>query len=61
MFWAAVRFGPTGVSVLQIISTGGMLWATLNGGPVSMRNVLSLQLFLVVAEWAVARALGRRA
>jgi signal transduction histidine kinase len=48
MFWAAVRFGPTGVSVLQIVSTAGILWATLNGGLVSMRDVVSLQFFLVL-------------
>jgi signal transduction histidine kinase len=48
MFWAAVRFGPTGVSVLQIVATAGMLWATLHGGLVSMRDVLSLQMFLTL-------------
>ena len=48
MFWAAVRFGPTGVSVLQIVATAGILWATLHGGLVSMRDVLSLQMFLTL-------------
>ncbi|HZM92553.1 MAG TPA: ATP-binding protein [Vicinamibacterales bacterium] len=48
MFWAAVRFGPTGVSVLQIISTAGILWATLTGGLLSMQDVLSLQFFLAL-------------
>ena len=48
MCWAAVRFGPTGVSVLQIVATASMLWATLHAGFVSMPDVLSLQMFLVL-------------
>jgi len=50
MFWAAVRFGPTGVSVLQIVSSAGLLWATVNDDTTSIRDVLSLQLFLVLVN-----------
>ena len=50
MFWAAVRFGPTGVSVLQIVSSAGLLWATVNDNSTSIRDVLSLQLFLVLVN-----------
>jgi len=50
MFWAAVRFGPTGVSVLQIVSSAGLLWATVNDDGTSIRDVLSLQLFLVLVN-----------
>jgi two-component system sensor kinase FixL len=48
MFWAAVRFGPTGVCILQLVSTFAMLWAALNRETVSLGDVLSLQAFLAM-------------
>ena len=48
MFWAAVRFGPPGVGVLQLVSTAAMIWAARSNGSASIRDVLSLQLFLLM-------------
>jgi len=48
MFWAAVRFGPTGVSMLQLVSTGAILWAALHSLVVSLDDVLPLQMFLLM-------------
>ena len=48
MFWAAVRFGPIGVSLLQLVSTYAMLWAALNRDSVPMSDVRSLQMFLAM-------------
>jgi len=48
MFWAAVRFGPTGVSILQLVSTGAILWAASHSLGVSVEDVLSIQLFLLM-------------
>jgi integral membrane sensor domain MASE1 len=48
MFWAAVRFGPTGVSMLQLVSTGAILWAALHSLVVSLDGVLPLQMFLLM-------------
>ena len=48
MVWAAVRFGPTGVCLLQLVSTFAMLWAALNRETVSLGEVLSLQMFLAM-------------
>ena len=48
MFWAAVRLGPVGVSILQLFSTFAVLWPTAGSAAVSMRDVLSLQLFVAM-------------
>jgi two-component system sensor kinase FixL len=48
MFWAAVRFGPVGVGILQLFSTFAVLWPTAGSAAVSMRDVLSLQLFVAM-------------
>ena len=48
MFWAAVRFGPPGVAVLELVSTAAMIWAARSTGTASLRDVLSLQLFLLM-------------
>ena len=48
MFWAAVRFGPPGVSVLGLVSASSMIWAARSAGTASLRDVLSLQLFLLM-------------
>ena len=48
MFWAAVRFGPTGVSILQLVSTGAILWSALHSLVVSLDDVLPLQMFLLM-------------
>jgi signal transduction histidine kinase/integral membrane sensor domain MASE1 len=48
MFWAAVRFGPTGVSLLQLFSTAAILWTALKITVVSIEDVLPLQMFLLM-------------
>jgi len=48
MFWAAVRFGPTGMSIPQLVSTSGMLWVALHRAAVSLEDVRALQLFLLM-------------
>ena len=48
MFWAAVRFGPMSVSLLQLVSTAAILWTALNSTVVSIDDVLPLQLFLLM-------------
>jgi signal transduction histidine kinase len=48
MFWAAVRFGPAGVSILQLFATSGTLWSALAIDPISMDDVLALQMFLAM-------------
>ena len=48
MFWAAVRFGPPGVSLLQLVSTAAILWTALNSTVVSIDDVLPLQMFLLM-------------
>lgn len=48
MFWAAVRFGPTGVSLLQLVSTAAILWTAMNSTVVSIDDVLPLQMFLLM-------------
>jgi signal transduction histidine kinase len=48
MFWAAVRFGPTGVSILQLFSTAAILWTAVNSTIVSVDDVLPLQMFLLM-------------
>ena len=48
MFWAAVRFGPLGVSILQLFSTAAILWTALNSTAVSLDDVLPLQMFLLM-------------
>lgn len=48
MFWAAVRFGPTGVSILQLFSTAAILWTALTSSIGSLDDVLALQMFLLM-------------
>jgi two-component system, LuxR family, sensor kinase FixL len=48
MFWAAVRFGPTGVSILQLCSTFAVLWPLVGGATASLGEVLSLQMSLAM-------------
>lgn len=48
MFWAAVRFGPTGVSILQLFSTVAILWTALNSTVMALDDVLPLQIFLLM-------------
>jgi signal transduction histidine kinase len=48
LFWAAVRFGPLGVSLLQLVSTCAILWAALYWRPFSLEDVLPLQMLLVM-------------
>jgi signal transduction histidine kinase/integral membrane sensor domain MASE1 len=48
LFWAAVRLGPTGVSVVQLVSTGGILWAALHGTIISIDDVLPLQMCVLM-------------
>ena len=48
MFWAAVRFGPTGVSLLQLFSTAAILWTALSSTVLSVDDVLPLQMFLLM-------------
>jgi signal transduction histidine kinase len=48
VFWAAVRFGPLVVSILQLVSTGAILWTALNSTVVSVGDVLPLQMFLLM-------------
>jgi signal transduction histidine kinase len=48
LLWAAVRFGPLGVSLLQLVSTAAILSTALNREPFSLNEVLSLQLLLAM-------------
>lgn len=48
MFWAAVRFGPPGVSILQLVSTAAILWTARSNTVVSIDDVLALQMFLLM-------------
>jgi C4-dicarboxylate-specific signal transduction histidine kinase len=48
LLWAAVRFGPLSVSLLQLVSTSAILWTALNREPFSLSEVLSLQMLLAV-------------
>ena len=48
LFWAAVRFGPTGVSLLQLLAAGAMLWAARERLPFSIYDVWSLQMLLAM-------------
>ena len=48
LFWAAIRFGPLSVSLLQLVATAAILWTTLNWKPFSLADVLSLQMLLAV-------------
>jgi PAS domain S-box-containing protein len=48
LLWAAVRFGPLTVSLLQLVSTSAILWTALNRDPFSLSEVLSLQLLLAM-------------
>jgi C4-dicarboxylate-specific signal transduction histidine kinase len=48
LLWAAVRFGPVGVSLLQLLSTAAILWTALNREPFSLNEALSLQTLLAV-------------
>jgi signal transduction histidine kinase/integral membrane sensor domain MASE1 len=48
LFWAAVRFGPFSVSLLQLVSTSAILWAALNLDPFLLADVLPLQMLLAM-------------
>jgi len=48
LFWAAIRFGPLSVSLLQLVSTAAILWTTLSWEPFSLADVLSLQMLLAM-------------
>jgi PAS domain S-box-containing protein len=48
LLWAAVRFGPLGVSLLQLVSTAAILWTALNRESFSLSEVLSLQMLLAM-------------
>ena len=48
LFWAAIRFGPLSVSLLQLVATAAILWTTRNWQPFSLADVLSLQMLLAV-------------
>jgi len=54
LLWAALRFGSLGVSSSMIAIAFVSIWGAMNGhgpftGPEPMRNVLSLQVFLIFA------------
>jgi PAS domain S-box-containing protein len=54
LLWAALRFGPTGVSTAMVVLASLSIWGAINGrGPfVEMgpfKNVMSLQVFLLFA------------
>ena len=54
LLWAALRFGSLGVSTSMIVISFLSIWGAMHGhgpftGPEPMRNVLSLQLFLIFA------------
>ena len=54
LLWAALRFGPTGVSTGMVILASLSIWAAINGrGPFvglgSLNNVMSLQVYLLFA------------
>jgi signal transduction histidine kinase len=48
LFWAAVRFGPLGVSLLLLMTVAGILWTALNIDPFELSDVLSLQMLLAM-------------
>jgi two-component system, LuxR family, sensor kinase FixL len=48
MFWAAVRFGPAGVSILQLFSTFAVLRPVVGSAIASPGEVLSLQMSLAM-------------
>jgi len=54
LLWAALRFGSLGVSTSMIVISFLSIWGAVHGhgpftGPEPMRNVLSLQVFLIFA------------
>ena len=54
LLWAALRFGSLGVSTSMIVILFMSIWGAMHGhgpftGPEPMRNVLSLQVFLIFA------------
>jgi PAS domain S-box-containing protein len=54
LLWAALRFGPTGVSTAMIVLAFLSIWGTISGrGPMlemgPLKNVMSLQVFLLFA------------
>ena len=54
LLWAALRFGSLGVSTSMIVILFLSIWGAMHGhgpfrGPEPMRNVLSLQVFLIFA------------
>jgi signal transduction histidine kinase len=48
LLWAAIRFGPTGVSLLQLVAAGAMLLAARERAPFSIYDVWSLQMLLAM-------------
>jgi signal transduction histidine kinase/integral membrane sensor domain MASE1 len=48
LFWAAIRFGTLGVSLLQLLSTAAILWAALEQEPFSLTDVIALQMLLTM-------------
>ena len=48
LFWAAIRFGPLSVSLLQLVSTSAILWAALHWRPFSLADMLPLQMLLAM-------------
>jgi C4-dicarboxylate-specific signal transduction histidine kinase len=48
LFWAAVRFGPLGISLLLVMTASAILWTAVNVGRMSLAEVLSLQMLLAV-------------
>ena len=54
LLWAALRFGSLGVSTSMVVISFLSIWGAVHGhgpftGPEPMRNVLSLQVFLIFA------------
>jgi PAS domain S-box-containing protein len=54
LLWAALRFGPTGVSTAMVVLAFLSIWGTISGrGPLvemgPLKNVMSLQVFLLFA------------
>jgi C4-dicarboxylate-specific signal transduction histidine kinase len=47
LFWAAIRFGPTGVSLLQLVATGAMLLAARQRDA-SIHDIWSLQMLMAM-------------
>jgi signal transduction histidine kinase/integral membrane sensor domain MASE1 len=48
LFWAAIRFGTLGVSLLQLVSTAAILGAGFNQEPFALTDVIALQMLLAM-------------